>query len=240
MKNKIIELSDLMKSANGVMVLTGAGMDTESNIPDFRSKNGLWEKIDPITMANIDSFYENYSLLHKFFSKGLELLKACEPHRGHYILAELERKGLIDAIATQNVSGLHAIAGSKNVYELHGNTQTFRCNYCGHSASPVEFLQKSHCGHCGKTALRPNVVLFGEPLPEDIWDKALDKVQDSDVLIVIGTSLEVYPVNKIPRLARGKTVYINDDIGKRAHKFDLTIEGKAKKVLEDLYSILNK
>lgn len=240
MENRVIELGSLMENANGVMVLTGAGMDTESNIPDFRSKDGLWEKIDPRTVADIDGFYENYSLLHKFFSKGLELLGDCKPHRGHYILAELEERGLIDAIATQNVSGLHAMAGSKNVYELHGNTQTFRCNYCGHSASLVEFLQKSSCRHCGKTALRPNIVLFGELLPEDVWDKALDKVQDSDVLIVIGTSLEVYPVNKIPRLARGKTVYINDDIRERAHKFDLTIEGKAKKVLEDLYNILNK
>ena len=243
MQNKVTELGNLIKGAKGVMVLTGAGMDTESNIPDFRSKDGLWGKIDPGTVADIDNFYENYSLIHEFFSKGLELLKGCKPHNGHYVLAELEKKGLINAVATQNISGLHIAAGNKNVYELHGNIQTFRCNHCGHLAGPMEFLQKRSCRHCGKKALRPDAVLFGEMLPEDAWNGTINEVQNSDVLVVIGTSLEVYPVNKIPGLAKGKTIYINDDIDDTTagiHGFDLIIEGKAKKVLEDLYNILGK
>lgn len=243
MKNKVIELGNLIRDANGVMVLTGAGMDTESNIPDFRSESGLWGDIDPGIVANIDGFYENYSRIHEFFSKGLELLKDCKPHNGHYVLAELEKKGLINAIATQNISGLHSMAGNKNVYELHGNIQTFRCNHCSQSANSIEYLQKKSCRHCGKKALRPNAVLFGEMLPEDAWEKTLDEVQNSDVLIVIGTSLEVYPVNEIPRSAKGKTVYINDDIDDiiaGIYGFDLIIEGKAKEVLKDLYDTLNK
>lgn len=242
MQDKIIELGNLIRDANGVTVLTGAGMDTESNIPDFRSKDGLWGKIDPEIVANIDNFYENYSLVHEFFSRGLELLKGCKPHSGHYVLAELEEEGLINAVATQNISGLHAMAGSKNVYELHGNIHTFRCNHCGRSAGPTEFLRKRNCRFCGKKALRPNAVLFGEMLPGDALSGALNEVQNSDVLIVIGTSLEVYPVSEIPGLARGKTVYINDDIDDTTagtHGFDLTIEGKAKKILEALYKVLS-
>ncbi|MCK9268666.1 MAG: NAD-dependent protein deacylase [Alkaliphilus sp.] len=238
MQNKVIELGGLIENANGVMVLTGAGMDTESNIPDFRSKDGLWGKLDPGTVANINNFYENYSLIHEFFSNGLKLLKDCKPHNGHYVLAELEKEGLISAVATQNISGLHALAGSNNIYELHGNIQTFHCNYCGQPASLTEFLQKNNCKHCSRMALRPDAVLFGEALPEDVWSKTLDKVQNSDILIVIGTSLEVYPVSMIPGLARGKTVYINDEIGRWVYEFDLTIEGKAKQVLEDLYTVL--
>ena len=239
MKNKVLELVKLIKNAKEVVVLTGAGMDTESNIPDFRSENGWWKNIDPKAVANIDTFYENYSLFHEFYSTRLNLLKESKPHNGHYILAKLEEEGLVNAIATQNVSRLHVLAGSKNVYELHGNIQTFRCNHCGHSASPIEYLEKRSCRHCDRKALRPNVTLFGETLPEDAWNNTLEMVQSADVLIVIGTSLEVYPVNQIPRLAKGKTVYINDDVKEKAYGFDLTIEGKAKEVLEDLYSVLS-
>lgn len=107
-------------------------------------------EMDPGTVAYIDKFYENYFLVHEFLSKGLKLLRDCEPHNGHYILAELERRGLINAIATQNISGLHAMVGSKNVYKLHGNIQTFRCSHCGYSASSTEFLQKRNCRRCGK------------------------------------------------------------------------------------------
>ncbi len=243
MKNNVLELSNFIKNADSVAVLTGAGMDTESNIPDFRSESGLWSDMDPGVVANINNFYENYSLIHEFFSKGLELLKDCKPHNGHYVLAELEERGLISTVATQNISGLHTVAGNKNVYELHGNIQTFRCNHCDSPADPAEYLQKKSCRHCGKKALRPNAVLFGEMLPEDVWNKALDEVRNSDVLIVIGTSLEVYPVNEIPKLARGKTVYINDDIDDKKIKtygFDLIIKGKAKEILGDLHNKLNK
>lgn len=234
MRNEIIELANLIKSAKHVVVLTGAGMDTESNIPDFRSENGWWKNIDPREVANIDTFYENYSLFHEFYSMRFKLLESCKPHEGHYILAELEEKGLIHTILTQNVSRLHAIAGSKKIHELHGNIRIFRCNHCNHPADPIEYLEKKNCKHCGKKALRPNVTLFGEILPRDAWDQTIIEVEKSDVFIVIGTSLEVSPVNQIPKLAKGKIVYINDEIGEKGYDFDLVVKGKAKKVLREL------
>lgn len=231
MENRIRELSELITTSNHVVVLTGAGMDTESNIPDFRGKDGLWRNFDPRVLASIDTFEENYPLFQEFYAKRLKLLESCQPHRGHYILAELEEEGFIKAIATQNVSRLHLLAGSRKVYELHGNIRTFRCHHCNQPAEPEDFIANRNCSRCGKKALRPNVVLFGESLPMDAWNQALDEVAKSDLLIVIGTSLEVSPVNQIPRFARGKTVYLNDEITDKGYDFDLEIQGKAGEVL---------
>lgn len=238
MDHRIRKLSELIQTSHHVVVLTGAGMDTESNIPDFRGKDGLWRNCDPRVLASIDTFEENYPLFQEFYAKRLKLLESCRPHRGHYILAELEDKGLIQAIATQNVSRLHLLAGSKKVYELHGNIRTFRCNNCGKKAEPEDFLANRSCSRCGKQALRPNVVLFGESLPADAWNHTLDEVAQSDLLIVIGTSLEVSPVNRIPRFARGKTVYLNDEITDKGYDFDLEIQGKAKEALEKVMAYI--
>ena len=114
-------LAGLMKESNYSVVLTGAGMDTESNIPDFRGKDGLWRKIDPRLVASVDTLEENYSMFREFYIERINRLKGVNPHEGHYILAEFEEKGIIKSIATQNVSALHELAGSKNVNELHGN-----------------------------------------------------------------------------------------------------------------------
>lgn len=239
MKSKVAELGKLITNASHVVVLTGAGMDTESNIPDFRSKHGLWRSVDPRIVASIDTMEENYELFHEFNRLQLELLDKCKPHRGHYILAELEKRGLVHAIATQNVTGFHLLAGSKKVFELHGNLRTFRCNYCDRPAEPEDFLHKKSCAYCGKQVLRPNVVLFGENLPEEAWANTLTEVQQSDLLIIIGTSLTVSPVNQIPGLARGQTVYINmEEAGIKGYDFDLFIQGKAGEVLEELMNTI--
>jgi NAD-dependent deacetylase len=238
MENKVRELKDLMEKARHVVVLTGAGMDTESNIPDFRGKDGLWRNLDPRLLASVDTFEENYPLFREFYATRLKLLETRQPHRGHYILAELEEKGLIQAIATQNVSRLHHLAGSKHVYELHGNIRTFRCHYCNEPAEPEEFFDNRNCSNCAQPGLRPNVTLFGESLPTDAWNNTMTEVLQSDLLIVIGTSLEVSPVNQIPRFAKGKTVYINDEIAAKGYHFDLVIQGKAKKVLEQLEQLI--
>ncbi len=238
--DQIKELAALIKDSNKTIVLTGAGMDTESNIPDFRSKDGWWRKMDPRAVASIDTFYQNYDLFWEFYKMRYNLLQECAPHRGHYILAEWEEKGLIHGIATQNISRLHALAGSKKVYELHGNIRTFRCNHCHRDASVEEYLEKKNCQYCGKKALRPKVTLFGESLPADAWDNSIREVQSSDLLMVIGTSLEVYPVNAIPKMAGGKTAFINNEDRGRDYHFDVRIKGKAKEVLSKLDGILNE
>jgi NAD-dependent deacetylase len=234
LKEGIEELALWISQSKYTVVLTGAGMDTESNSPDFRSKNGWWKSIDPRVVANIDTFYENYQLFHEFYEMRLKLLDEVKPHEGHYILAKLEKRGLIKSIATQNVSGLHAMAGSENVYELHGSIRKIRCNKCGQKAELADFMEGKACPNCGRNALRPDVVLFGEGLPQDAWDASFNDIEKSDLLVVIGTSLEVYPVNQLPLIAKGKSVLINnEDVGRNCN-FNLKLIGTAKGILIDL------
>lgn len=236
----VVLLDELMGKSMSTVVFTGAGMDTESNIPDFRGKDGWWKNIDPRLVASIDTFHENYTLFQEFYSMRLKLLEDIKPHEGHYVLADLQKRGIIKSIVTQNVAGLHQIAGSKKVYELHGSIKTVRCNNCNHDAKLEDFLNKKSCTLCGKNLLRPDVVLFGEALPSKAWALAEKDINNCDLLIVIGTSLEVYPANQFPRLAKGKTVLINyEDIG-FDYEFDIKLIGKAKEVLEELSKILRE
>lgn len=237
MNRDIKKLADIIKNSNNMVVMTGAGMDTESNIPDFRSKDGLWYKVDPAKVATVEALHENYPLFHEFYSARIKNMDSITPHEGHYVLAELEEKGYITSLATQNISGLHAMAGSQNVYELHGNIKEIRCNECNTGHSIEEFLNMKTCNNCGENALRPDIVLFGEMLPTITWQKAIRDVENSDVLVVIGTSLQVYPVNQFPYMTRGKTIYINmEQI--RGYNFDIEIIGKAGEVLTELKEIL--
>ena len=233
-KEGIDVAASLIKGSKNIVVLTGAGMDTESNIPDFRGKDGLWKNYDPRVVASIDTFEENYPLFHEFYTRRIKLLESVKPHEGHYILADLEKRGIIKAIATQNVSGLHVMAGSKNVYELHGNIREIRCNYCNEKAELGEFFNGGNCPACGRRGLRPNVVLFGEALPVDVWIPAEEYVREADLLIVIGTSLEVYPVNQFPAITKGKTILLNNEDLNTYYDFDIKLIGKAREVLIEL------
>lgn len=237
MERKIKELASMLKSSENIVVMTGAGMDTESNIPDFRSKDGWWKKLDPRAVASVDTLYENYALFHEFYSYRIKLLEDIIPHDGHYVLSDLEEKGLIKSIVTQNVSGLHRGAGNKNVYELHGNIKSIRCNNCNKIANIDDFLEKKNCSYCDKKALRPEIVLFGEALPTADWESAFEDIENSDLLIIIGTSLEVSPVNQFPRITRGRTIYINREDNLN-YDFNLKIIGSAKETLLQLKEIL--
>ncbi|NLP17842.1 MAG: NAD-dependent deacylase [Firmicutes bacterium] len=228
------ELASLLKKAKKTVILTGAGMDTESNIPDFRSKNGWWKKIDPRMVASTESLYNDYSLFHEFYLMRIKLLEGIVPHEGHYIIADLEKRGMIKSVVTQNVAGLHTVAGNQNVYELHGNIKSIRCDGCNQGAKLEDFFAGKDCTSCGARALRPNVVLFGETLPPQVWEDAVGDIKSCDLLIVIGTSLEVYPVNQLPLWARGKTVFINNEDRGAGYPFDLRIIGKAGEVLRKL------
>ncbi len=237
MDNLINKLALYLSSSSVTTVLTGAGMSVESGIPDFRSKSGWWRKIDPRTVATIEALETNYDLFHEFYCARIRGFQECYPHKGHHLLAEWEQTGLIQAIATQNVDGFHLVAGSKNVSELHGSIRNFRCNGCGSPANKADFLSKHTCVNCGGK-LRPNIVLFGEMLPEQAWDTTLRNIQMSDLVIIIGTSLEVYPVNELPSMTNGKTVLINKDLLDSYHQFDLIIQGNAKEVLEKTDEIM--
>lgn len=231
--NKEIETLALwLQKAHYAVVLTGAGMSTEARVPDFRSREGWWKKIDPRTVATVEAMYHHYELFHDFYRMRVQLLKGCKPHKGHDILAQWEKNGLLQAIVTQNVDGFHSAAGNHRVYELHGSIRSFRCVSCGQPATEETFLKKELCKRCGGN-LRPNVVLFGESLPQESWHAAMAEIQKSDLVIVIGTSLEVYPASQLPQMTTGKTVYINLEADEH-HYFDLVIQGKAGEVLQQV------
>ncbi|QOR64613.1 NAD-dependent deacylase [Cytobacillus suaedae] len=235
---EVTTLATWLQQARHTTVLTGAGMSTESNIPDFRSKNGWWKNIDPRTVATTKALKRDYDLFHEFYSMRIKGLEKCSPHQGHKILATWEGKGLTQAIATQNVDGLHIDAGNETVYELHGSIHKIRCDKCSNTDSMDNFLEKESCHSCGGK-LRPGVVLFGETLPEESWNAAISHIRKSDLVIVIGTSLEVYPASELPRMTNGKKVYLNAEIDYHATHFDLTIEGKAGKILKQVDELLD-
>lgn len=232
---KIMQLATWLKEAHTTVVLTGAGMSTESGVPDFRSTKGLWKQLDPQRVATVEAFEHHYPLFHEFYTTRLNHLAHCTPHEGHHILAALEQQQYISLIATQNVDGFHTQAGSENVAELHGNIHAIRCQNCGDAHTTAQFVAAQLC-ECGGR-LRPSVVLFGEYLPEDAWEKAFSAIERADLVIVIGTSLQVSPVNQLPAMTRGKKVYINAEVDGK-HLFDLTIEGSARETLIALRNLL--
>ena len=233
---KMMQLATWLKVAHTTVVLTGAGMSTESGVPDFRSTKGLWKQLDSQRVATIDAFEHDYPLFHEFYATRLNHLAHCSPHEGHHILAALEQQHYISLIATQNVDGFHTQAGAENVAELHGNIHAIRCQSCGNAHTEAQFIAAQLC-ECGGR-LRPGVVLFGEYLPEDAWQKAFSTIERADLVIVIGTSLQVSPVNQLPAITRGKKVYINAEVHDD-HLFDLTIEGSARETLLALHNLLS-
>ncbi|WP_431030462.1 SIR2 family NAD-dependent protein deacylase [Lysinibacillus sp. LZ02] len=235
--DKVNQLADWLRQSTKIVVLTGAGMSTESGVPDFRSKSGWWRNIDPSTVANIQALEHDYDLFHAFYCARFEALQGCEPHEGHHILADWEKRGIIARVATQNVDGFHKAAGNTYVDELHGSIHAVRCHKCGHEANAQAFFDQETCTVCwGK--LRPGIVLFGEMLPEDAWKSALHAIKAADLVIVIGTSLQVYPVNQLPSMTRGKLVYINREVHGFERDFDLLFEGSAKETLQQIDAAL--
>jgi NAD-dependent deacetylase len=229
----IRKLRNWLAESSFTVVLTGAGMSTESGIPDFRSRSGWWRNIDPTTVATVDALRHQYELFHAFYSARVKALEGIEPHQGHRILAKWEDQGLIRSVATQNVDGLHHMAGSHKVYELHGSILTFRCADCRCPATQQAFLEKEGCKQCGGH-LRPNVVLFDEMLPMDALMRAEADIRRAELVIVIGSSLNVYPAAHLPSLTNGKTALINMEPTRLDAQFDLAIYGKAGEVLREM------
>ncbi|SFI16969.1 NAD-dependent deacetylase [Tindallia magadiensis] len=229
----IQQLARWIVQSKKTVIFTGAGMSTESGIPDFRSDQGLWKKTDPMEVATVEAMNHRYDLFHEFYSIRIKNVQKKKPHTGYSVLAEWEKKENLTAVATQNVDRYHRKAGSDNVYELHGALEAVRCIRAGHSASVEDFLNKQPCSQCG-SSLRPGVVLFGEMLPQQSWENALNQIQQSDLLMIIGTSLQVHPVNMLPSMAKGKVVLINRDDIQGSYHFDLILKGSAEKILNDV------
>lgn len=235
----IKQLAEWIQESTSTVVLTGAGMSTESGVPDFRSSKGLWKTHEPRQLASEEALYHRYEDFHVFYSHRIEGLSICLPNLGHRVLAEWEEKGRIEAVITQNVDRFHQMAGSKHVLELHGNIRTVRCHECKREAEMQSFLNGEVCIHCGGR-LRPNVVLFGEDMPASVWRQSVEATQKAELLVVIGTRLEVSPANYLPQMLKGKVVLINKDKTASDDDFDLVIHDLAGNVLQMANQLLGK
>lgn len=216
-----------LKTADSVTVLTGAGVSAESGVPTFRDKDGLWNKFSPQDLANMDSFMSNTELVWEWYKWRQNLINNVKPNPGHYALAKMEEyytnKNKKFTLITQNVDGLHQKAGSKNILELHGNIMRSRCIKCSYITNEqFESSGIPTCIQCGNY-MRPDVVWFGEQLPEETLDSAFEASEKSDVFFSIGTSALVYPAAMLPVHARDENAYtveINPERSALAYLFD--------------------
>jgi len=199
-------LCEALQRSRHVVVLTGAGMSTESGLPDFRSKGGLWDGVDPMELASIRALRRDPARFYRFYEQRLAGLASAEPNEGHRALAALEGAGIVSSIVTQNVDGLHQAAGSTNVIEVHGNLRSASCVGCG-ERYPIRVLRDAvragtlpRCGRCADL-LKPDVVLFGEMLPEGAMRAAVREAERCDLMLVVGSSLVVAPVSQLPGTA---------------------------------------
>jgi NAD-dependent deacetylase len=204
-------LAELLDQAERAVVLTGAGISVPSGIPDFRTPGkGLWENVDPMKVAHIDVFRRSADEFWRFYGQRFATLSEVRPNRAHEIVAELERAGMVRGVITQNIDRLHREAGSENVIEVHGSIEWCVCQMCGGKVGYDEVRRMlaegtptPECATC-ITPLKPDVVLFGEMLPEDAMADATALAAEADLMLCIGSSLEVYPVAGLPGLTLDK------------------------------------
>lgn len=223
----INRVTEMLRNAKRTVVFTGAGMSTESGLPDFRTKDrGLWEKFNPAELANVNALVHNEKEFTEFYRYRLSELFKYEPHRGHYILAEWEKNNRIEGIITQNVDAFHFDAGNEDVMELHGSFYSFHCHSCRKNHEREAYFSGETKCDCGGT-VRPGIVLFGEQLPQDTFQRAEVMSRNADLFIVLGSSLTVSPANMFPLLAKesgAKLVIINRDPTDFDTHADVTIQ----------------
>lgn len=234
--------SDLIKNSNNLVAFTGAGISVESGIPTFRGKNGIWSKYDP-KILDID-YFKNYpkQSWEKIKEIFYDYMRDVKPNNAHKFLAFLENKGLLKAVITQNIDGLHQAAGSKNVIEFHGTTKTVVCLGCGTKRSSSE-IDLSHlpplCQKCN-SVLKPDFVFFKEPIPTDAYKKSYELMQKADLLLIIGTTGEIMPASEFPYICKGKVIEINPEPSKYtlSGKSDIFLQDKATVATDKLYRLI--
>ncbi len=196
-----------------IVFFSGAGISAESGIPTFRNPGGLWDKFKPEDFATLEAFHKDPKKVWKWYDERRMLMKKAQPNEAHKLIAQLETKLKDKAeiiVITQNIDELHQRAGSSKVIELHGNIWTIRCTVCGYKEknydTPLKELPPK-CTKCGALA-RPDVVWFGEMLPQDAWEEAVMYSSTCDVFVSIGTSAQVYPAAYLPHIAKEKGAYL--------------------------------
>ena len=239
-------LAALLRDRQPCVVLTGAGVSTESGIPDFRSPQGLWARFDPLEYGSISAFRADPAKVWAFYAPRFAALTEAEPNAAHHALARLEQAGLVRAVITQNIDLLHERAGSREVIEVHGSIRTSTCPRCG-AGYPLqrvlELLEAEEapaCPDCG-TILKPDVVFFGELLPEEAIDRAFALARQAALLLVVGSALEVHPVAGLPLetlAAGGDVAIVNRGPTALDGRATLKVEGSAGEALAAVVSEL--
>ncbi len=241
MPSLIHEAARMLRQATRVVALTGAGISTPSGIPDFRSaRSGLWTFTDPLDSASIWVFHERPEAFYHWIRPLAQKIITAEPNPAHLALAALEQRGRLRAVITQNIDSLHQRAGSRRVFELHGHARSATCLHCSFAISAEVFWPlvvhgqaPPSCPRCGGV-LKPDVVLFGEPLPYDILSQAQQEALTCDVMLVVGTSLEVMPAADLPLLAKrrgARLVLVNHDRTPLDEMMDVAIRADVAKTL---------
>ena len=210
---------ELLAASRDTVALTGAGISTPSGIPDFRGgRSGLWSQADPLAVASVWAFYEHPERFYQWIRPVMSRMMSARPNAAHTALAALQEHGLVKTVITQNIDSLHLRAGNQGVLELHGHTRTATCLACRRPA-PADSLwaavlagrRPDPCPGCGGL-LKPDIILFGEPLPYDAISAAQQETLSADVMLIVGSSLEVMPAADLPLLAKrrgARTILVN-------------------------------
>lgn len=198
------ELAALLAGARHAVVLSGAGISTESGIPDFRSAGGVWEEFDPMEVASMQTFLTNPQRFWRFHRPRIDMLRGVDPNPAHHAVAEMERRGIVRAVLTQNIDGLHAAAGSRELIQMHGGLDRGMCLRCGARIPFDDLVARADAADDGVPLcacgfpLKSGVVMFGENLPAEEIAAAFDHAARADVMLVVGSSLLVAPVSQLP------------------------------------------
>ena len=244
MENLIEQAADIIISSKMTLALTGAGISVESGIPDFRSAEGLWSKFDPSEYATISAFRNDPAKVWEMLKEMDELVNQAKPNNAHLGMGELERSGYLHYIITQNIDNLHQAGGSRNVIEYHGNSTNLSCLWCGKHYKSNE-KRGDHPPRCQcRKILKPDVVFFGESIPEEASHRSFELASSARALMVVGTSALVSPVNTIPAIAKqngSKIIEINKEKTHLTDSItDIFLQGSAAGIISDLVTAIKK
>jgi NAD-dependent deacetylase len=243
----IAHAAELIGVARRGLALTGAGVSAESGIPTFRGAGGLWTRYDPVKVASIEYFMADPSAYWNVSKERGRVALAARPNPGHHALAALEAGGRLVAVVTQNTDGLHQDSGSRTVIEVHGSSRTVQCLDCGNREPRSEVQARldvempPRCGICGGTFLKPTVVLFGEPLAQGAIQQAFTLARQADVMLVVGSSLVVYPAADIPLVAvrsGAQLIVINAEPTPFDELAAVVVRGKSGEVLPEIVKLI--
>jgi NAD-dependent deacetylase len=244
MEKLVEQAADVIINSKLTLALTGAGISVESGIPDFRSAEGLWSKFDPAEYATISAFRSQPEKVWEMLREMDDVVNKARPNNAHLGMGELEKLGYLHHIITQNIDNLHQAGGSKNVIEYHGNSTTLSCLWCRKRYKSEE-KRGEHPPRCQcKKILKPDIVFFGESIPEDALRRSFELASSAQALMVVGTSAVVSPVNTIPAIAKQNGSMIIEINKERTHLTDsltdIFLQGSATGIISDLVVAIEK